>query len=37
MLSVLQDLVALSVATAAGSLRDEGRGQCVNLIELQAG
>jgi MFS family permease len=30
-------LVALSVVTAAGLLRDEGRGQRVNLIELQAG
>jgi EmrB/QacA subfamily drug resistance transporter len=30
-------LVALSVVTAAGLLSDEGRGQRVNLIELQAG
>jgi hypothetical protein len=30
-------LVALSVVTAAGLLADEGRGQRVNLIELQAG
>jgi EmrB/QacA subfamily drug resistance transporter len=30
-------LVALSVVTAAVLLRDEGRGQRVNLIELQAG
>jgi EmrB/QacA subfamily drug resistance transporter len=30
-------LVALSVVTAAGLLRDDGRGQRVNLIELQAG
>jgi EmrB/QacA subfamily drug resistance transporter len=30
-------LVALSVVTAAGLLPDEGRGQRVNLIELQAG
>ena len=30
-------LVAVSVVTAAGLLPDEGRGQRVNLIELQAG
>ena len=30
-------LVAASVVTAAGLLRDEGRGQRVNLVELQAG
>jgi EmrB/QacA subfamily drug resistance transporter len=30
-------LVGLSVVTAAGLLRDDGRGQRVNLIELQAG
>ena len=30
-------LVALSVVTAAGLLREEGRGEHVNLIELQAG
>jgi EmrB/QacA subfamily drug resistance transporter len=30
-------LIALSVVTAAGLLSDEGRGQRVNLIELQAG
>ena len=30
-------LVAVSVVTAAGLLRDEGRGQRVNLVELQAG
>jgi predicted MFS family arabinose efflux permease len=30
-------LVAVSVVTAAGLLRDDGRGQRVNLVELQAG
>jgi hypothetical protein len=30
-------LVAVSVATAAALLREEGRGQRVNLVELQVG
>jgi hypothetical protein len=30
-------LVAVTVAVAAALLRDEGRGQRVNMLELQAG
>jgi hypothetical protein len=30
-------LIVVSVLTAAALLREEGRGQRVNLIELQAG
>jgi hypothetical protein len=30
-------LVAVSVVTAAALLREEGRGQRVNLVELQVG